>query len=129
VWELTGDGRIYQFGIRSGTREEFYWAKEHVKLQKFNFNGLEEAVRILKNKPVYFTLDLDVLDVSVFPGTGTPEGGGASFSELLNACLKLNGLNIIGFDMNELSPMLDQSGGSTAVACKILRELLLCFYK
>ncbi|MDF2685593.1 MAG: agmatinase [Clostridia bacterium] len=129
TWELIGDGRIFQFGIRSGTRDEFYWAKDHVNMQKFNFNGLEEIVKKLNNKPVYFTLDLDVLDVSVFPGTGTPEGGGVSFTELLNACLKLSGLNIIGFDMNELSPMLDLSGGSTAVACKILRELLLSFYK
>lgn len=129
IWDLVGDGRIYQFGIRSGTREEFQWSKSHTFMQKFNFNGIEEIIKNLINKPVYFTLDLDVLDVSVFPGTGTPEGGGVSFTELLNTCLMLSELNIIGFDINELSPILDQSGGSTAVACKILRELLLSYYK
>ncbi len=123
--DLVGDGRIYQFGIRSGEREEFAWAKEHLFQQKFNFNGLGEAVKQLRGKPVYFTLDLDVLDPSVFPGTGTPEAGGVSFMHLLNACLSLKGLEIVGFDVNELSPVYDQSGVSTAVACKIIRELLL----
>ena len=69
VWELTGDGRIFQFGIRSGDRPEFLWAKDHVFLQKFSFDGLKERVDALRGKPVYFTLDLDVLDPSVFPGT------------------------------------------------------------
>lgn len=123
--DLVGDGRIYQFGIRSGEREEFLWAKEHLFQQKFNFNGLGETVKQLAGKPVYFTLDLDVLDPSVFPGTGTPEAGGVSFMHLLNACLSLKSLHIVGFDVNELSPVYDQSGVSTAVACKIIRELLL----
>ena len=84
-WELAGDGRIYQFGIRSGDREEFYWGKDHVKTRKFDFEGLEEILEQLKDVPVYFTLDLDVLDPSVFPGTGTPEPGGVSFEELRKA--------------------------------------------
>ena len=66
-WELTGDGRIHQFGIRSGDREEFRWGKDHVETRKFDFEGLEETLDRLKGKPVYFTLDLDVLDPSVFP--------------------------------------------------------------
>ena len=79
-WELIGDGRIFQFGIRSGDREEFRWGKEHVKTKTFDFEGLETVLEQLKGKPVYFTLDLDVLDPSVFPGTGTPEPGGVSLS-------------------------------------------------
>lgn len=125
VWELVGDGRIFQFGIRSGDRSEFIWGKDHITTQKFNFGNLEETVAKLKNVPIYFTLDLDVLDPSVFSGTGTPEAGGVTFNELLDAVLKLKGLNIVGFDINELSPHYDQSGASTAVACKILREILL----
>ncbi len=124
-WELLGDGRIYQFGIRSGEREEFQWAKEHVFLQKFNLKGLEEAMEALKGKPVYLTIDLDVLDPSIFPGTGTPEAGGISYLELTEALNKVFTLHIIGADMNELSPVYDQSGASTALACKLLRELLL----
>lgn len=125
VWDIIGDGRIYQFGIRSGERSEFQWGQEHVSTQKFNFEGLAEVVEKLQGQPVYFTLDLDVLDPSVFPGTGTPEPGGVSFMELLEAIRKVSQLNLVGCDINELSPVYDQSGASTAVACKVLRELLL----
>ena len=129
-WELVGDGRIFQFGIRSGDREEFLWGREHVKTQKFNFDTLEETLEFLKEKPVYFTLDLDVLDPSVFPGTGTPEPGGVSFEELRKAAtLVCSKLRIVGCDVNELSPHYDQSGVSTIVACKIVREMLLAFQK
>ena len=77
-------------------------------------------------KPVYFTLDLDVLDPSVFPGTGTPEPGGISFEELRRAVTQIcSAARIVGCDVNELSPALDASGASTAVACKIVREMLL----
>ena len=125
VWDIIGDGRIYQFGIRSGERSEFQWGNDHVTTQKFNFKGLAEVVEKLQGQPVYFTLDLDVLDPSVFPGTGTPEPGGVSFMELLEAIQQVSRLNLVGCDINELSPVYDQSGASTAVACKVLRELLL----
>ena len=129
-WELIGDGRIFQFGIRSGDREEFRWGKEHVKTKTFDFEGLETVLEQLKGKPVYFTLDLDVLDPSVFPGTGTPEPGGVSFEQLRRAALLVcKTANIVGCDVNELSPHYDPSGISTAVACKIVREMLLAFQK
>ena len=82
----------------------------------------------LKGKPVYFTLDLDVLDPSVFPGTGTPEAGGVTFSQLLEAILEVGRLRVIACDINELSPVYDSSGASTALACKTLRELLLALH-
>ena len=127
-WELVGDNRIFQFGIRSGNRYEWEWGKEHVHTQRFNLKGLGKTVEKLKGKPVYFTLDLDVLDPSVFPGTGTPEPGGISFEALrIAATLICSELNIVGCDVNELSPQLDPSGVSTAVACKIIREILLAF--
>lgn len=129
-WELIGDGRIFQFGIRSGDREEFRWGKEHVKTKTFDFEGLETVLEQLKGKPVYFTLDLDVLDPSVFPGTGTPEPGGVSFEQLRRAALLVcKTADIVGCDVNELSPHYDPSGISTAVACKIVREMLLAFQK
>lgn len=126
-WDLVGDHRIFQFGIRSGDQEEFVWAKSgHVKMQKFNFDGLKETIELLKDKPVYFTIDLDVLDPSVFPGTGTPEAGGVTFLQLLSAIRTVcDGENIVGCDVNELCPPYDQSGVSTATACKVIRELLL----
>ena len=125
VWDLIGDGRLFQFGIRSGERKEFYWAKEHTFLQKSNFDRLEEAIAMLHGKPVYFSIDLDVLDPSVFPGTGTPEAGGVTFLQLLDAIVKAGKLNIVGMDVMELCPVYDHSGMSTAVACKTARELLL----
>ncbi|WP_055070851.1 agmatinase [Clostridium massiliamazoniense] len=125
VWDLVGDNKIFQFGIRSGDKEEFAWGKDHVYTNKFNLETLDVIVDKLKEKPVYVTIDLDVLDPSVFPGTGTPEPGGVQFKELLNAILSLKDLNIVGFDINELSPQYDVSGASTAVACKVLREMLL----
>ena len=128
-WELVGDGHIHQFGIRSGDRSEFIWGADHVATRKFDFVGLAETVAAIKDAPVYFTLDMDVLDPSIFPGTGTPEAGGVTFTELLSAILQLKPLNIIGFDLNELSPAYDASGVSTAVACKVLRELILAFWK
>lgn len=126
--ELVGDGKIFQFGIRSGEREEFSWGKDHVYTNRFNFDTLDEVVEKLKGKPVYFTLDMDVLDPSVFPGTGTPEADGVSFRQLLEAVKKVSTLNIAGLDMNELCPIYDQSGASTALACKLLREILLLIY-
>ncbi|MDE6834977.1 MAG: agmatinase [Ruminococcus sp.] len=124
--EIVGDGHIYQYGIRSGDREEFKFAEKHTEMHRFNFDGLEKTVEKLKGKSVYLTVDLDVLDPSVFAGTGTPEAEGVTFGELRKALtLVCRELNIVACDVNELSPPYDQSGVSTAVACKIIREMLL----
>jgi agmatinase len=123
--DMLGDNKIYQFGIRSGEKFEFDFAKTHTMLQKFNLNGTHELKEKLLDQPVYFTIDLDVMDPCAFPGTGTPEAGGVSFLELLQAMRDICALNIVGCDIVELSPVYDQSGVSTATACKILRELLL----
>lgn len=130
-YELLGNDRIHQFCIRSGTKEEFTFAKEHTDLHLFNYEGLSELVDKLRESkcPVYFTIDLDCLDPAIFSGTGTPEAGGVSFRELLNAILEVAKTNIIGADVNELAPMLDASGVSTATACKVLRELILAMSK
>lgn len=123
--ELTGDGRIFQFGIRSGDRQEVEWGSSHVETCRFNFKTLDNVIDSLRNVPVYFTIDLDVLDPSELPGTGTPEAGGVTYSELADAAGKVSKLNIVGMDMVELSPPYDHSGISTALACKLMRELLL----
>ena len=128
--ELVGDGRIHQFGIRSGERAEFAFGREHTDMHPFNTRDVLQTVLALGDEvPVYVTLDLDVLDPSLFAGTGTPEAGGILFGELEEALLTLESMNIVGFDMNELSPHYDASGVSTAVACKVLREMLLAYVK
>lgn len=126
-YEILGDKRIFQFGIRSGDREEFQFAKEgHVTMHPFDLEGLGNIIVQLKSKPVYVTVDLDVLDPSIFPGTGTPEAGGISFIDLLNALQKVgNECQVVACDVNELSPIYDTSGVSTSVAGKIVREFLL----
>lgn len=124
--ELVGDGHIFQFGIRSGDREEFEFAKKHTVMNKFSLDGLAGTVEKLRGKNVYLTVDMDVLDPSVFPGTGTPEAEGVTFKELREAVtLVCSQLNIVGCDVNELSPHYDPTGVSTAVACKLIREILL----
>ena len=125
-WDILGDGRIFQFGIRSGDRAEFSWGRGRVHTQLFDFTGLGAVLDTLRGKPVYLTVDLDVLDPSLFPGTGTPEAGGVSFTGLLQALLLTIGqANVVACDVNELAPTLDPSGVSTAVACKVVREMLV----
>lgn len=125
--DLMGDGRIHQFCIRSGERAEFRFAAEHTELHPFDFTGLKELCERLAaaGTPVYLTIDLDCLDPSVLPGTGTPEAGGVHFPALLEAMRTVANTKVVGADLNELAPMLDASGVSTATACKVLRELLL----
>ena len=126
-WELLGDGRIHQFGIRSGEKEEFDWAKNgHTDFHPFTLDGLEDVIRELEGKPVYFTVDLDVMDPSVFPGTGTPEPGGIDFLTAMQGVTQVcKRVNLIGCDVNELCPPCDPTGASTAAACKIIREMLI----
>lgn len=130
VYDILGDGKLNQFCIRSGLKEEFIWAKNHAHLEKFTYNTLKDKVEELKNKPVYITIDLDVFDPSVFPGTGTPEPGGINFHQMLEVIGILSKLEkVVGLDVVELSPKHDASGVSTAVACKTLRELVLATIK
>ncbi|MCL2077526.1 MAG: agmatinase [Oscillospiraceae bacterium] len=134
-WEIVGDNRIYSFGIRSGTREEFEWAKEHICSGKYLLEKVEsldslKEYKMIGKAPVYITIDLDVLDPSVFPATGTPEAGGWQFSTLRGYIKDYCGaLNIVGVDLVEYSPPYDSNGVSAATACKILRELLLLLRK
>ncbi len=125
VYELLGDKSIYQFGIRSGLKEEFLFAKNHLTIEPFTLNTVGDVVKNLNANPIYISLDLDVLDPSTMMGTGTPEPGGVTFKELTHALYQLKGLNIVGCDVVELSPHYDNSGVSTAVAAKLIRELLM----
>lgn len=111
---------IKQIGIRSGMKEEFEFMKKHNTLAK-TYSDLDS----LKNKPVFVTVDLDVLDTSIMPGTGTPEVGGLEFNELIGWFKYLKDFNIVGADVVELAPDYDASGASTAVATKVIRELLM----
>lgn len=128
--ELVGDGRIFQFGIRSGTRDERQFMRDgHVTTELFSDQTLPSVVDALASSgtaPVYLTIDLDVLDPSQFPGTGTPEADGFTYARLLaDVQLICEKLDVVALDNVELCPSLDPSGRSTALACKLLREELL----
>jgi agmatinase len=86
---------------------------------------IPSVLETLGDTPIYVSIDLDVLDPSVFPGTGTPEAGGASFNELLGAIHALQGCTVVGADVVELAPQYDVSGVSNATAAKVVRELVL----
>lgn len=116
---------IYQIGIRSGCKEEYDFAHGYTNLFEFGIKDFVEIIPQLSNHPIYISLDLDVFDPSLIPGTGTPEAGGIMFPEYINFLKAIEGLNIIGCDMVELSPKIDPTGNSTINAAKILRELLL----
>ncbi len=116
--EIVGLENIISCGIRSGTKEEFNLKKPLLK------KDFIEKIKTIRN-PIYVSLDLDVLDPSIFPGTGTPEPGGFTFNELMEILYSLKGKNIVGTDLVELSPPYDSQGNSAIVAAKILREMLL----
>lgn len=126
--DILGDGRIFQFGIRSGTRDERQFMRDgHVTNELFSDSTLPEVIKkIGSDVPVYLTVDLDVLDPSEFPGTGTQEADGFSYGRLLGDLRMIcRELNVVALDNVELSPALDPTGRSTALACKLLREELL----
>lgn len=128
IVEHIGAQRFIQIGIRSGTREEFEWMDKNNTLVKSHAQ-LQEAKKKLEGRPVFISIDLDVLDPSIMSGTGTPEAGGYDFHEFLNCLFEFKDMNIVGCDVVELAPDYDSSGASTATAAKVIREMLLMSQK
>ncbi len=120
VADFLHPSRILQAGTRSGTLEEYEFSRKCRTLEA----NAEDIPRWISNRPVYVTVDLDVLDPAVFPGTGTPEPGGVSYGILEDWLLSLNGQNIIGCDVVELAPHWDPTQVSSIVAAKVVRTLM-----
>lgn len=122
--EVVGASNLFQVGIRSGTKEEWEWMRSHHTV----YPAKQEAVELVRERigarPVYLSLDLDILDPSVVPGTGTPEPGGPDYREFERLLFTLTSLNIVAADVVELAPALDPSGVSAVVAAKVVRGLL-----
>ncbi|GGG25164.1 agmatinase [Paenibacillus abyssi] len=130
--ELMGGKNIYQFGIRSGSREEWAYARENINFYPFEVAApLKKVLPELAGRPVYLTIDIDVLDPSCAPGTGTAEAGGITSKELLEAVHAIAGsdVNIVGFDLVEVAPAYDPTEQTQIVASKLIREMLLGFVK
>lgn len=130
IAEMLGPKRVYQFGIRSGIKEEFEFAKEHTHLVVEEvLEPLKDRIPELRGVPIYLTLDIDVVDPAFAPGTGTQEAGGCTSREIIKAIHALKELNIVGFDLVEVSPVMDTSERTALLAAKIVREAILSFVK
>lgn len=128
VAEIIGSKRVYSFGIRSGTNDEFRWAKENINFYPFEvLSNVKKVANKLEGKKVYISVDLDVFDPAVFPGTGTPEAGGIFFNEIIDVLhvLKKANVEVLGMDLVELAPQFDISDTSSALASKLLREMMV----
>ncbi|MFQ5912665.1 MAG: agmatinase [Nitrospinota bacterium] len=125
VTELSEELILIQAGVRSGTREELDWARRSSQVKPSRPGELFDLLDGLSSRPLYVSLDLDVLDPGVLPGTGTPEPGGWTFRELESVLHGLVGRNVVGVDVVELSPELDPSGISAVTASRCVREILL----
>jgi agmatinase len=122
IADLLGGENICQLGVRSGTREEMRAAKSMGVI-----TDREETLRRTAGRPVYLSLDLDILDPGVVPGVGVPEPGGLSFDEVVSLISSLGSLQVVGVDVVELSPPYDPTQQSAMAAAKLIRELILRF--
>ncbi|UCZ53065.1 agmatinase [Bacillus shivajii] len=131
--ELIGPENVYSFGIRSGMREEFAYAKESgMYMAKYEVaKPLKEVLPKLKGRRTYVTVDIDVLDPAFAPGTGTAEAGGISSKELLDAiqAIATSDINVVGCDLVEVAPPYDHSEQTAIAASKFVREMLLGWTK
>lgn len=128
-----GPQNVYSFGIRSGMKEEFEWAKEQgMHISKFEvLEPLKEILPTLDGRNVYVTIDMDVLDPAHAPGTGTVDAGGITSRELLASihAIAASGVNVVGFDLVELAPVYDHSDQTANTASKLIREMILGWVK
>lgn len=128
VLDIIDSKRLYQFGIRSGTKEEFDFGKSNTSFYPFEgYDRVKEVLLNLREEPIYITLDIDVVDPSFAPGTGTPEPGGYTSKEMIEIIHLFKGKNVVGFDIVEVSPALDISLRTSLLAAKLIREGLLTF--
>jgi agmatinase len=128
VAQMIEPKNLYQFGIRSGTSDEFQYAKENTNMFIDRvIEPLKQVIPTLGQRPVYVSLDIDVVDPAYAPGTGTPEAGGCSSREIIEAIHELGAANIVGFDLVEVSPATDQSERTSLLAAKIIRAAILAF--
>ena len=131
--EILPSKKIFQIGIRSGTKSEFLEMNNSKRLIQHtlgkNAKSLEEALKSFKGRPIYLTFDLDWFDPSIMPGTGTPEPGGYFWRDFAAIIDVIKSHNLIGADVVELSPKLDNTGISSILAAKVIRSLIMLLDK
>jgi agmatinase len=115
--------RLFQLGIRS-----FSQPSEMSEPNVFPFEVLTPVSRVraeIGSRPVYVTLDIDVLDPGVMPDVQTPEPGGCSYRDLALSLAGLVGLRVVGCDLAEVCPRTMQPSAGAATAAELTRELCL----
>ncbi len=128
VVELLGPGRLVQLGIRSATAEEAAFAGEQTHLFSGPPPEMGQVVQLLAGRPVYLTIDIDVVDPAFAPGVSCPEPGGWSSGELFQVLGQAADLHVVSMDLVEVCPPYDHAGITAALAAKVLRESLLTFF-
>lgn len=128
VTEIIGGKNLFQFGIRSGTKEEFIFAQKETNFFPFEIKEpLKEVNSFLRGRPVYITLDIDVCDPAYAPGVGTPEPGGCTPQELIQALHLMGAQQVVGMDLVEINPLSDPTARTAALGAKLVREAILSY--
>jgi agmatinase len=112
-------------GVRSGSREEYADADKMLTAWSEDLAVPRAMASATREAPVFVSVDMDVLDPSILPGTGNPEPGGPTYREMRDALLALKGARIVGIDFVEVSPAIDTSGLSPIVAAELARDAML----
>jgi len=118
---------LVQLGIRAGTREEFAIARQRSLHVSRAVEPPASLLESLRERPLYLTVDIDVLDPAIAPGTGNPEPAGAAYADLLAALRSLSRHRIVGMDLVEVAPPWDPGGTTPVIAASLLRDMLLLF--
>ena len=126
--------RTVQIGIRGTVNDRDIWQYSHdtgmrvVYMEEFYEKGpraiIDEARAIVGDGPTYITFDIDGLDPAFAPGTGTPECGGMTVLEAQIMLRRLQGLNLVGGDVVEVSPPFDPSGNTALAGASLMYEIL-----
>lgn len=123
--EEVGNENLYMFGIRSFEKNEWLYMKKNNIFVDSKVERFDEVADMIKDFPVYMSLDMDVFDPACLPGLGTPEAGGIFYADFMRLMPGLSKLNIVGMDVLEISPEYDSLGNSSIFAAKVIRELIL----
>lgn len=129
ITELIGPDRLYQFGIRSGPKEEFAFGRRNTGFYPGRRvpNQVRSVIESLGERPLYVTVDIDVVDPAFAPGTGTPEPGGWTSGELLEALYEASVGRVVACDVVEVCPLAEHGAITAMLGAKVIREMLLAF--
>ena len=126
--------RVIQIGIRGSMYDgaDIEWGRHQgvtiIQIEELFERGIKDVMQqardIVGNNETYCSYDIDFIDPTFAPGTGTPEVGGPNSFQALQVVRELSGVNLIGMDLVEVSPPFDQSGATSWLGISIVFEML-----